>query len=344
MKIALIADTHFGNRKNSDIFLDSSFNFFKNEFKPYLEKNGISTICFLGDLYDNQHQINVKVKNVVYNLFNDVLSDFKIYLLVGNHDRYYKDDIKINSLKFFNKFDNITVIEDIELIKIDNRDILMIPWQSDNAVFKNRVANKNLFCDVCLGHFEISGHKFNRYKICDYGLESDLFYNNYNTTFSGHFHTRSISKRKNSKIIYIGTPYELNRHDINDTKGFCVLDLKTMEYEFIDTTNTIKYIELEYPEEIKKATIKGNIIDVNVLVNTEYNEKEFGKYIDKINSYAPIEEINIKYLSVINDIIDIEKMNTKTTEDIIIEYVNQLDDIDDKNEILEKIMNLFEQC
>ena len=44
MKIAIINDTHFGARGDSQIFFDYFMNFFDDVFFPYLEENNIKTI------------------------------------------------------------------------------------------------------------------------------------------------------------------------------------------------------------------------------------------------------------------------------------------------------------
>ena len=160
-KVALVTDTHFGVHSNNEIFLQSQLRFFRNEFVPYLKENGITDIVHLGDLFDNRNHINLKILNAVYDLFDNELSEFNIHVIVGNHDSLYKNTIEVNSTKFLGNFKNVNVVDDIELINIDGRDILLVPWLVDLEDFATRVANKNTDCDVCMGHFEIVGFKFN---------------------------------------------------------------------------------------------------------------------------------------------------------------------------------------
>ena len=44
MKIAFLADTHFGARNDAPLFLDHFLDFFENQFFPYLEENKIDII------------------------------------------------------------------------------------------------------------------------------------------------------------------------------------------------------------------------------------------------------------------------------------------------------------
>lgn len=342
MEIALISDLHFGHKKNSDPFLENHIDYIKNEFVPYLKKNNISTIMILGDLFDNRSSINVKVKNAVYDLFDQYLHEFKIFMIVGNHDTYFHNSINTHSLKFFKKFSNITVVDDIDRIYLDNRYILMVPWQTNYDEFAERVARKNFHCDVCLGHFDISGFKLNKTRLSEEGLSSDLFFNNYTLTFSGHFHTRSKSMRGTFSIIYIGSPYHLTRHDTGEERGFCVLDLETLKYKFVNSKNTIKFIKIEYPNTINEKIIHNNIIDIHVKVDEQYSEEQLQKYIRTIEEYNPLFSPNIVVEnSNINPLINSDVKNFGSAITMIKEYVDGLD-IPNKDKVyftIEKIYN-----
>lgn len=77
--VALLTDTHFGMRKNRDIFLDSQIRFFNEVFVPYLKDNNIKDVFILGDLFDNRNTLNIMTKNEVFNLFDTILKDFNFF-------------------------------------------------------------------------------------------------------------------------------------------------------------------------------------------------------------------------------------------------------------------------
>ena len=54
MKIAIINDTHFGVRNDHQGFLDYMFQFFDEQFFPYLIENDIKTVFHLGDVFDRR--------------------------------------------------------------------------------------------------------------------------------------------------------------------------------------------------------------------------------------------------------------------------------------------------
>jgi len=341
MKIALVTDTHFGVYKSSPEFLESQLRFFRNQFIPYLKENDIFSIIHLGDFFDNRTTINVNVMNQVEELLKEDLKDFHMYMLVGNHDSYFKTTINVNSLKSFKNLPNIRVIDDIEKIHIAGADILMVPWQVNNEEFKKRVMDKNIHTDVCVGHFETIGFNFNKGMLCKNGLDSRVLFDNYKLIFSGHFHKRTFQERNGSRIQYIGNAYHLTRIDKKENRGFCILDTETLDYEFINNTESIQFTDLQYPEKITKEIVEGNIVDVTVKVDDEFKKNRFEKYMEKVNSFNPAFEPTVK--------LDIEKTNEnkkeyKTTNvlQLIEEYVGDTD-ITEKEEVINNLKDLYEQ-
>jgi len=277
--------------------------------------------------------------NSVYQLFEHHLQDFEIYILVGNHDCYYNSNIDVNSLKFLEKFKNIHLIEKMSKIKIGNKDITMVPWVVDNVEFIRDF--HKMTCDVCMGHFNILGFHFNKYKQSDDGIQVKLF-GNCKKVFSGHFHIRNSQSFQNTEIIYVGSPYQLTRNDIDEKRGFTLLDLDTLDYEFIDNNVSLKYIKIKYPEKFTKNQIAGNIIDVHVDYDETYNEDKVNKYINKIEGFGPVTTPNlfVENNSQLNGEIDLANYNIGSMLDLMREYVNSLD-INNKEEIYKILIELY---
>ena len=343
MKIAILADSHFGVRKNNPVFLESQLKFINGIMFPYLDANKIDTIIHCGDVYNNRNNLNINVINVVDELMVSKFNKYNTYLIVGNHDSYFRNTIDIHSLKPFRHLKNITVVDDIQKVNIGGKDILMVPWQTDNQKFVQQVAKKNLFCDICIGHFEINGFNLNTAKVCDFGISPDIFFNNYGITFSGHFHSRKMLTRGDSVIQYIANPYELTRSDYGQEKGFCVLDTDTMTYEFINNDVSIKHKKYTYPDKLNKTDIEGNIIDVLVNIGTSHNEQEFQKYMLEIESYKPF-DVDLKLINNI-DVKSNVDYKVQNTEELIEEYISDVEIDDDlKTKVNTKIIELYKQC
>lgn len=341
MKIALLSDTHFGVHKNSEIFLKSQFSFIVDQFIPYLRSNNIKDIAILGDIFDNRSSVNIKVMNVVHDIFENYLKDFSIRVIVGNHDTYYTSSIEINSLKFLNNFPNVTLVERVTEIDLDGRKTVLVPWIIDNVEFI-REFSKNSY-DICLGHFNIYGFSFNKFKVSDDGIRDKLF-DNCQKVFTGHFHIRNTRKYANSEIVYIGSPYQLSRADIDENRGFTILDTSTLEYLFVDNTHSLKYIKLKYPEAFSENTIKNNIIDVHIDYDNSYNENDIDKYVKIIEELHPVMPPNIfvDNNSEVNGSIDLNNYNIGSVMNLVREYVDSLD-IGNKEEIYGILVELYNE-
>jgi DNA repair exonuclease SbcCD nuclease subunit len=339
--VSLISDLHFGVRKNNEVYLKSQIKFIVEQFVPYLKENEINTIFILGDLFDNRSSTNTKVMNAVYEIFSDYLKDFTIYILVGNHDTYYNSNIEINSLKFLTKFENIHVIDKMTKIEIDNKKITLVPWVVDNVKFVREFHKTK--CDVCMGHFNIHGFHFNKFKKSDDGIQAKLF-SNCKKVFTGHFHIRNSQIINDIEMVYIGSPYQLTRNDIDECRGFTLLDLKDLSYKFIDNTKSLKYIKLKFPEKFSQSKIENNIIDVHVDYDNSYNENKVDNYIKKIEKFCPALPPNIfvDNNSELSGELNLENCNIGSMMDLMREYVDGLD-IKNKEEIFKILIELYNE-
>ena len=80
-----------------------------------------------------------------------------------------------------------------------------------------------------MGHLELNGFAVNNMVTMDHGTPADVF-KRFDRVYSGHFHTRSHQ----DEIYYLGNPYELYWHDVEETKGFHFFDTETLEHTPID--------------------------------------------------------------------------------------------------------------
>lgn len=340
MKICLLADPHFGVHKSSEVFSKSQLSYFDNEFIPYLKENNIKHIIMLGDIFDTRNSINNKTINEVYHLFERLL-DFKIWVIVGNHDTYFKNTIDVHSLKFLKKFENIEVVDKSVIYEFSKKTIMLCPWQVDYSNFIKFI-NKNK-ADICIGHFDINGFKMNKFKVSDVGMNPKIF-KNFDIVFSGHFHIRSKQNLHGTEIIYIGSPYHLDRRDINEEKGFCILNSEDLSYEFINNKNSLKYISVNYLDEVNEKIIKDNIVDIIVNYDENYNEEKYREYLSKIQKMKPI-SISTKLVSNFLSGDEIKNLDEYQSMDIIglmDSYIKSIK-LKNKEKITGIIHSLYEQ-
>lgn len=329
MKISLISDLHIGSHKNNVKFLENSIRYFNEEFIPELRKRNIKKVFILGDIFDNRQNMNIFVFREFLRKIFDKLKEFELHIIVGNHDIYFNTEIGANSLEIFKDYDNVTIYEDIQKVKIDNREILILPWQTGEFDISDMKA------DICMGHLDITGFNMYKFKISESGCTPKTFYDNFKLTFSGHFHIRSEKTNGYSKIIYLGSPYQLTRNDADEERGFTVLDLDTLEYEHINNKKCIRFITVKYPQEVTKELIEGNCIDVEISFDQDYNQSRFQEYIKEIEKLNPLFQPQPKIINNFEVITDGKDINFSSIsiESIITDFINESDNITNKEEI-----------
>ena len=157
MKIALINDTHFGARADSQIFADYFFQFFEETFFPYIQENKIDAIFHLGDLMDRRKFVNFNTLNNTRKRFLEPLEDIGIetHILLGNHDTYYKNTNELNSVRELlgNRYKNFNIIETPQELWLDKEGFVMIPWINKSNKNDCLKLLDSTSCPIAVGHF-----------------------------------------------------------------------------------------------------------------------------------------------------------------------------------------------
>ena len=242
MKVAVITDTHFGARSDSQAFSDYFYRFWTNTFFPYLKEHDIKTIIHSGDLMDRRKYVNYDTLDRMRKEFIGPMIEDKIVMhtIVGNHDTYFKNHARLNSVEQLFDIDGIPdndtfhtpVIgysEPTELTLPDGYKVDLIPWiaaENEEQIQDFIKKSKN---QICFGHFDLSGFEMMKGVKSMYHSRSPEFLNKYDTVYSGHFHTKS----DNGHVYYLGNTYEITWADYNDQRGFHIFDTETLECDFI---------------------------------------------------------------------------------------------------------------
>lgn len=233
MRIAIIADTHFGARKQDLGLLDHFCRFYDEVFFPYLEDNDIRHVIHLGDLVDQKKGIGFQVMSRMRTHFLEKFrsNGIELMCLAGNHDLPIKQSMRYNAVR---EIIPQNVVDGPIELTYDGRRLLLLPWICD----ENREESERMIAtsraSVVLGHLELEGFPQYVGRVSDTGMDPARF-ERFDLVLSGHFHTRSMI----GNVAYIGAPYEMNWNDYDDPRGFCVLDTETLELEFVDNPNPI---------------------------------------------------------------------------------------------------------
>lgn len=334
MKVCLITDTHWSARKSSRLFQDYFEQFYNNVFFPTLEQHGIDTIIHMGDAFDSRKSIDFVGLDWTRKVVLEPLSKYKVHLITGNHDVYFKNSNKVNSPELLLKdYGNITTYSEPTEVNIGGLNILLLPWINSENQDKSFKLIKNTRAKVAMGHLELQGFRVNKNLVMDeHGLEANIF-KNFKKVFSGHYHTRS----DNGTVFYLGNPYEIYWNDVNDPRGFTIFDTETLEHFHID--NPYRMFYNIYYEDTPYQTFDVREYEnkiVRVIVRKKSDIKQFERFIDKLYN-ANIAELKVVENFAIEVSEDFEAFESEDTISVLNRYIEEAEVNLDKS-ILQKML------
>jgi hypothetical protein len=189
----------------------------------------------------------------------------------------------------------------------------MLPWIENLVELRNQI-QLNGTADYVFCHADIKGFDLNKFTKLEHGLEANDIAK-FKRIYSGHIHIR----QEKGNVLYLGTPYEMDRGDRGNTKGFYVLDVsgKQVKEKFIPNDLSPRHLKFDImdllsktPQEIRDSFF-NNFIDV--LIESEFSKRfplsqftelvkeyghrrlEFGSYsLDQLKNKSEI-ELNSNY-------------------------------------------------
>ena len=347
MKIALLGDSHFGARNDSPAFHKFFAKFYNEVFFPYLEENKIETIIQLGDVFDRRKYINFSSLQQSREYFFDRANKYATFMLVGNHDTYFKNTNDVNSPELLlREYGFIHAINSPWELELGGVTFLLLPWICDDNQQECAKALVDTNANVVIGHFEIDGFEMHKGAMHEGGMSYKSFAGA-EMVLSGHFHHRSHSHN----IHYLGTPYEMTWSDYGDQKGFHILDTETRELTFVPNPHSM-FHKLHYDDLDKQISEVVNIdfnqyneTFVKLIVRNKTNPYCFDMFVDKL------EKAGVYNVQVVDDHFH---MDAETDDDIISEaedtmtilskYVNQLDASVDKPQLDILLRSLYAEA
>ncbi len=340
MLVALITDSHYGARKGSKLFHDYFELFYKNVFFPTLEQYGITTVIHMGDAFDSRKSIDYQSLEWAKRVVFEPLSNYDVHMIVGNHDSYYKNTNNTNSPQLLLKdYTNVKTYSSPTEIKVDNLNILLLPWICMENEEQSLKMIKNTKAKVIMGHLELQGFRVNRSLVMEHGLEANLF-KNFKKVFSGHYHTRS----DNGTVFYTGNPYEMYWNDVNDPRGFTIFDTETLEHFYID--NPYKMFYNIYYEDTDHQLFDIRQYEnkiVKVIVRKKTDVKQFEKFVDKLYS-SNVAELKIIENFEIQESENFEAFESEDTISILNRYIEEAEVNLDKSIVQKLLQDVYREA
>lgn len=238
----------------------------------------VDYLFFLGDLFHERSRIDVLNYLMTFEVFmkhliHTPIHPLEAYLLVGNHDMYHKERWDVNSIKPLTAIPHVHIVDKPTRLELGGRKIDWMP-HTDNPVkvldeFKKEMGGAG---DILLGHAAVHGAMLN---LC-YGTKADVIveYDNdmvvvdstvfadWPETLLGHYHA---AQKLPNNVEYLGSPLELTFGEAFQQKHIVVIDLDTMEREYIPNTFSPKHL-IVTPQDVIDENYKfdGNFVRVSV--------------------------------------------------------------------------------
>ena len=314
MKILLITDQHFGVRNDNQHFINHYAKFYGKVVIPFIKASGIKEIISLGDTFDRRRYINFMSLDSAKEMWFDQLPKLGCNhtMLIGNHDIYYKNTLKVNAPH--------------EILGEYNFD------DNKSEVFEAVQRSK---APVCMGHLELNGFEAHPGHVMESGMDK-TFFNKFKRVFSGHYHQKSTK----GNISYLGNPYQLYWNDYGCKRGFHVFDTTTLKTTFYRNPFDIFY-KLYYNNGVsipESEDLKGSFVKLIVEEKGDYQKFDY--------AVKQLQNIGLGDLKIVEDLsAELEcsdsTLETEDTMTLLESYIDEIELKVDKSNVKSVMRSLY---
>ena len=327
MKLAIITDTHWGARNDSQAFAEYFRRFYEDIFFPTLMERDIRTVVHMGDIVDRRKFINYKTLYQMRHNFFDQCWDryISLHMIIGNHDTFFKNTNQVNSMDCLRMMMNgdegdgggmVRIYHDPTEVVFDGTKVFFQPWICPENKEQSLDAISKTDAQILFGHLEVQGFEMHLGAINHEGLSPKIF-EKFEYAFSGHFHHKS----DNGNVYYLGNPYQITWSDYKDPRGFHIFDTETRELEFVQNPYEMFY-KIYYDDE--KTTLE------------EIQAQDYSQYE---GCYVKVVVVNKKNPFWFDTLLD--KLYSANVEDISV-VENFHDDIDFEDEVIDEAKQILD--
>jgi DNA repair exonuclease SbcCD nuclease subunit len=268
-KVLIFSDLHCHCHKKQNKRLDDCLDVLNWVFKTAKEHE-ITNILFGGDLFHDRHKIDVYTYQKTFETLEDNLTkgDYKLYLLLGNHDIWYNEKTSVSSVIPLSSLPGVHIVGKPTRLKIGDANWDFIPFTHNPIESLEKLKNETGQPQYALGHIAIDGAVLHTNQHADISIEHDGemvsinvgLFQHYKKVFLGHYHAE---QRLNEIVEYIGSPLELNFGESEQEKHLIIFDCKTESQRYIINDFSPKHIVAD-AEKIKTIDLKNNFVRAKV--------------------------------------------------------------------------------
>ena len=331
-KLAFFTDIHYGMRNNARQH-NEDCDAFVDWFIEQAKAKGCETCIFGGDWHHNRASLNISTMKWSIQGLRKLSEAFdKVYMILGNHDLFYRESRDINSIEFVEELDNVYLIRDTHV----EGDVALVSWLVHDEWKKvPKVKSKYMF-----GHFELPYFMLNAMvEMPDHGgLKSEMFQNQ-DYVFTGHFHKRQVK----GNVIYTGNAFPHNFSDAwDDERGWMYLEWDK-EPEFFAWPDAPKYKTIKLSQLLdnpSKYLLSKSSIRIQLDIDISYEEANFIK-----DTFVDTYDLRDVTLQPIKNLEHTEEngaeIHFETIDQIVVSQLAALDSGSfDKNVLIEIYNNL----
>jgi DNA repair exonuclease SbcCD nuclease subunit len=299
MKQLIVGDIHAGVNKNNKLFYKTLIDY-GIWIKGICQENNIENIVFLGDIFDSRTVITLETLQIVSEFF-DILSDFQLDVIVGNHDCLYNDSTEVHSLAPFKNHPNITIHDKVTV----DEDRVYCGWGTKLEDIPE--------CKIVYGHFDIVGYELTKGKISQHGFKgADLMAKVSGLCLTGHYHNPQ-ARRYNGKLLkYTGSAYPLSFNDASSTKYVHILDCDTLDLTIIENTISPRFKYIRDNDSLDD--IEGHFVSV------VSDDADLKARVDALNPLFARQELVDEVKKVDTDNKEIKEFKVVDIEEAITEF------------------------
>lgn len=342
---AYCTDIHFGKKGNSNEHNEDCLRYLK-WFISKAQEYEVDYISFLGDWHENRSAINILTLNYSQQgaeLLNSV--GVPVYMVIGNHDLYYRHSREIFSVQHFNSLKNFNIFQNPTVVKDITDDVLFSPY-----LFHQEYETLHQYKNVPLwaGHFEFKGFRLTGHSVVMKEGPDHTAFKGPKHIWSGHFHQR----QRKDNAFYIGNTFPMDYSDAGDfERGAMIYDHAKQEMFFEDWPDCPKYITGKLSQVLDNQIVMHEqarmrvAIDVQVSYEdrlqlhqkymTEYNLREFDMIESNDIKQALTEtELDQASLEVLEEL---QEQGTTSTDEIVVNLLKQIQTEQIDNDLLVNI-------
>jgi DNA repair exonuclease SbcCD nuclease subunit len=342
MKVRVITDQHFGVRNDSLVYVDYYRKFYSNVVIPFIKKYKIKQVLCLGDTFDRRKSVNFNSLEAAKEMWFKPLEDMGVSMtmLVGNHDIYYKNTLRVNAPSLLlGEYGNIQIMDGPSEFLLGSLPVLGIPWICDDNRSRVYELLEQSTSPLCVGHLEFNGFETVPGIVMEHGIDQQPF-KKFDKVLSGHFHTKSSK----GNIHYLGNPYELYWNDYQSPRGFHILDTDTLDLKFYRNPYTM--FEKIYYKDSEDLPDTSNYSGkyIKLIVEDKQDQIKFDRFVkmlydSNIADLKIIEDLSIEFGDAEEDV------ETEDTLTLLEKYIDEVENSVNKESIKNTIKSLYlEAC